>query len=1740
MSGTHRRVTRRAKLSKGATAALAGLLGVAGIVATTAAPASAAVTAAPNTAAGATTIATAMSAAGFQRTGASFSTVPASSTVNGTSTTAIGGFPSPSGPFGILTTGSVSNVLGSQSTLSDVRINDNLTVRGNSARDTTVLKIDFTAPTGTNCLSMDFKFLSEEFPEYVGQQFNDGFVAELDSTTWTANQTTNDATITAPNSFAKDSSGNVVSVNSTGIGGLSAANASGTVYDGATTLLRANTQVAPGAHSLYLSIFDQGDARYDSAVFVNNLRTSFVPNPAVNCVPGAQPVSTSMTLTPATDASPVGTTHTVTAKLKDSNGVAIPNGPVSFTVTGANTASGVASTNPAGNATFTYTGNLAGTDQISACYLPVTTCLATASATEVWNPPVVVTAEPKTKVYGTADPDFTFTTSGGTLTTPPTCGVSGAHTSVGSYPITCSGAAAGPDQDVTYVAGQLTVTPATVTIAADNKARQYGAPDPAFTSTTSGLVGSDTLTTAPTCGVSGAHADVGSYPITCSGAAASNNYTIAYTPGTLSVGKATVTITATSRTKTYGEGDPALTFTTSGLVGSDSLTTAPTCTVSGPHANVGTYPITCSGASAGGNYDVAYVAGTLTVGQAEVVITAVPGSKVFGTADPAFTATVAGLAGGDTLVTQPACTVAGAHSDVGSYAITCSGADAGSNYTVRYETGTLQVTRATATVIADNQSKVYGTADPSYTFAVQGLVGGDTLTTPATCSVAGAHHDVGTYPITCSGASAGGNYDIAYLGGTLTVTKATVVVTAEPRSKAYGAADPGFTSTVSGLVGDDALLAQPSCSVSGPHADAGSYPIVCSGADAGGNYTVSYVDATLTVTPRSVVVTAGNATKVYGQADPAFGYTVDGLTDGDQLTHEPSCDVAGPHHGVGGYAIACAGADAGGNYAVSYADGLLTVTPKALAVTAANATKTYGDPDPVFGYTVHGLVGSDALVDEPVCEPRIAHDDAGSYPILCTDADAGDNYTIEYFPGELDVLPAGVVVTADNQSITYGDSVPAFTWSVAGIDAADLVTDPTCAVAGAHTAAGSYAIECSGADAGPNHTVSYQAGTLSVGRKVVTIGADSKATVFGDDDPAFTWTSDGLVGPDALTTDPTCGVAGAHSDVGSYPITCSGADAGDDYTVEYAGGTLTVTAKPGVVVADDQQITFGEDDPAFTYQVSGLHGSDQLVTPATCTVSGPHSDVGTYPITCSGGSAGGNYTLSHEAGSLVVVPAGVRITADNKSRSYGTADPAFTHQVDGLLGGDELVTAPTCGVSGPHAAAGEYDISCSGADAGHNYAITYVDGTLEVTRATVTVTADSTSKVYGAGDPAYTFGVTGLVGGDALVTAPHCTVAGAHANVGSYAITCSGADAGPNYTVGYEDGTLTVTPATLTVTADDKTKVQGNPLPTFTATFTGYVNGDDRADVDGAPALSTSATATSPAGTYPITAAIGTLSTANYTFAFVPGTLTVTSQPPTATITTPPDGAVYFQGQVVKASYSCADPDGTVTSCVGTVPAGAAIDTATTGTKTFSVTATDNNALTGTASTSYRVVPVAGVCRGTAVSLLGITLGDANAATSPCATRTDRILRANVTITPALLLLPAQSVKADVIEGATERTTGGSRASAEVAGATITVAGATIKVDGLTSSASSQLSSCTGAAATSGQSKVAGLTINGVPVVPAGGLSTPLKVDVGLVAVALNEQTRSGNTVTQTALRIKVLGAEIVLGRSVAGADCGS
>jgi len=95
---------------------------------------------------------------------------------------------------------------------------------------------------------------------------------------------------------------------------------------------------------------------------------------------------------------------------------------------------------------------------------------------------------------------------------------------------------------------------------------------------------------------------------------------------------------------------------------------------------------------------------------------------------------------------------------------------------------------------------------------------------------------------------------------------------------------------------------------------------------------------------------------------------------------------------------------------------------------------------------------------------------------------------------------------------------------------------------------------------------------------------------------------------------------------------------------------------------------------------------------------------------------------------------------------------------------------------------------------------------------------------------------------------------------------------------------VVVNPATLTLTADNQAIVFGGPLPAFTFTSTGFVNGDSAAVISGVPQFSTSATSNSPVGTYPITIGPGTLAAANYTFTFVSGTLTISQATPSLVI----------------------------------------------------------------------------------------------------------------------------------------------------------------------------------------------------------------------------------------------------------------
>lgn len=199
---------------------------------------------------------------------ATFSLLPPGGRPAAISTTKLAGFPRAGSSYAILSTGDARYADRPNRSESFGRGTGGPFVRG--ARDVVIFRIDLAVPAGVNCLSIRYRFLTEEFPEFVDSNYNDAFIAELGETTWTA-ASNMDPAISAPGNFASAPNGRLISVNGTGQTALSRKNAKGTIYDGATRVLKASTPIRRGKRTLYLSLFDQGDRQYDSAVFLDRL-----------------------------------------------------------------------------------------------------------------------------------------------------------------------------------------------------------------------------------------------------------------------------------------------------------------------------------------------------------------------------------------------------------------------------------------------------------------------------------------------------------------------------------------------------------------------------------------------------------------------------------------------------------------------------------------------------------------------------------------------------------------------------------------------------------------------------------------------------------------------------------------------------------------------------------------------------------------------------------------------------------------------------------------------------------------------------------------------------------------------------------------------------------------------------------------------------------------------------------------------------------------------------------------------------------------------------------------------------------------------------------------------------------------------------------------------------------------------------------------------------------------------------
>ena len=335
------------------------------------------------------------------------------------------------------------------------------------------------------------------------------------------------------------------------------------------------------------------------------------------------------------------------------------------------------------------------------------------------------------------------------------------------------------------------------------------------------------------------------------------------------------------------------------------------------------------------------VTGTFTIVD-PVTITAKSYSRKYGEENPSFEYTSEGakLTGTPEITCEATPT-----SPIGEYPIVISKGTV-TNYNDHYVNGVLTITKAPLTITAKSYSIKQGEALPTFDAEYAGFKNSETssvltmqptITTSATSASA-----PGTYDIVVSDASAT-NYEISYVKGTLTITKADeVVVTAKSYSRKYGEANPTFEYTTSGAT----LSGTPSISCAATATSpVGEYDIVASKGTVT-NYNVTYVNGKLTITKTPLTITAKSYTIKQGEALPTFEAEYSGFKNNETsavLTSQPRITTSATSASEPGtYDIVVSGASAT-NYEISYVKGTLTISAVEVEPVTETETTTFSE-----------------------------------------------------------------------------------------------------------------------------------------------------------------------------------------------------------------------------------------------------------------------------------------------------------------------------------------------------------------------------------------------------------------------------------------------------------------------------------------------------------------------------------------------------------------------------------------------------------------------------------------------------------------------------------------------------------------------------------------------------------------------------------------------------------------------------
>jgi len=418
-----------------------------------------------------------------------------------------------------------------------------------------------------------------------------------------------------------------------------------------------------------------------------------------------------------------------------------------------------------------------------------------------------------------------------------------------------------------------------------------------------------------------------------------------------------------------------------------------------------------------------------------------------------------------------------------------------------------------------------------------------------------------------------------------------------------------------------------------------------------------------------------------------------------------------------------------------------TIVSQALTVNKASQTisfitlpaKTYGDSS----FTLTGSSTSGLSVSYSSSNPSVATVSGNTVAIVAAGTstitaiqDGNSNYDAASSVSQtLSVsratLGSSLITLTAPSSLVYNGSLKSYTASASGVSGFSYTyagVSPTvyASSATAPKDVGTYTVTASSTDA--NYSGNKTA-NFTITPKLVTITASDKTKVYGSADPTFTYTSSGLIGSDSISGALT---RAAGENVGSYNILVGTLSAGANYMLSYTGASLGITAaslsSSAINITAPSSLVYDGTGKGHTASASGVSGFSYTYAGVSPTVYASSAtapkDVGTYTVTAS--STDANYS-GNKTANFTITPKLVTITASDKTKVYGSADPTFTYTSSGLIGSDSISGALTR-AAGENV--GSYDILLGTLSAGPNYYFSAADvlgGKLAITHKSLSI-----------------------------------------------------------------------------------------------------------------------------------------------------------------------------------------------------------------------------------------------------------------------------------------------------------------------------------------------------------------------------------------------------------------------------------